>query len=88
MKNIKFKKDGFWDASDKYSQGNVETPLRRCPFCGEVVEMEFLVNKSSDYASVDIRCRECGVRNYRARDDGKKLYAIADELSEAWNRRA
>ena len=86
MKNIKFKKNGFWDVSDKYIEGNVETTLKRCPFCGEVAEMEFSVNKSSDYATVSIFCGECKFGNYRAKGENKKLYEIADELSEAWKR--
>lgn len=88
MKNIKFKKDSIWNASDKYADGKVEIHLEKCPFCGEVVEMTFTINKSSDYASVSIYCRECKFWNYRANDKNKKLYEIADELSEAWNRRA
>ena len=88
MKNIKFKKNVFWGVSDKYIDGNVETPLKRCPFCGGVAKMEFSVNKSSDYAYVEIFCGECKFENYRAKGENKNLYEIADELSEAWNRRA
>ena len=88
MKNIKFKKNSFWRVSDKFIDGKVETHLERCPFCGEIVEMEFSVNKSSDYAYVEIYCGECKVGKFRARDDGKNLYEIADELSESWNRRS
>ena len=88
MKKIKFKKNGFWGVSDKYIDGKVEVSLKRCPFCGEVVEMTFTINKSSDYASVSIYCRECDFWHFRAKEENKNLYAIADELSEAWNRRA
>ena len=88
MKNIRFKKNRIWIASDKFVGGKVEIPLERCPFCGEAVYMEFSVNKSSDYAYVEIYCVSCKASNFRARDKGKTLYGIADELSEAWNRRA
>lgn len=87
MKNIKFKKSDFWDVSDKYIKGKVEVHLERCPFCGEVVEMEFNINKANDHAYVDIFCKECKLWQYRVRNENKNLYEIADELSEFWNRR-